>query len=109
MVPPYFHNFCFEQLGVDTVLSKVFFTNTNTIKLHLLYGYSFTPKLDFVIKKNGQDILMVTMALNRDQFINSRFAKFKAEFPVERWEYKSAIRVGPPSKEQPPNHDDQAN
>lgn len=87
-VPPYFYNFAFEVLNVEIIRAEVFYTNVNTIKLHLSHGYHFDPSRDEVIQKGKHEILVVGMNLDRSTFSCSRFASIKADFPVQNWKAK---------------------
>lgn len=86
MVPPYFYNFAFDVLGVETITADVFYNNLNVIKLHLMHGYHFVPAQDHVIKKGKHEILMVRMALEQKTFKSSRFCRYKADFPLTQWQ-----------------------
>ena len=85
MVPSYFYNFAFEFLHVHRILADVFYNNTGVIELHLKQGYSFNVKRDHVIKKNGKNILIVCMSLEKNVFLASKFAKLKKNLPINRW------------------------
>ena len=84
-VPPYFYNFCFDILNVDVVCAEIFYKNTNLIQLHLKQGYQFDPSNNFVIQKNGEDILMISMKLLKEKFKTSKFSSFKQNFPIKKW------------------------
>lgn len=85
MIPPYFYNFAFDYLGVETIKAEVFFDNLSIIKLHLAQGYIFEPSRDHVITKNGKDILMVCMILEKNAFKSSRLSRLKTKFPLAKW------------------------
>jgi len=85
MVPPYFYNFCFKQLAINTLTAQVFYNNTSTIKLHLLHGYRFAPEGDYVLTKNKKQILMVNLVLDKTAFLSSSFAKYATRFPHNHW------------------------
>lgn len=84
-VPLYFYNFAFNILGITEIQVKIFFDNINTIKLHLLHGYKFTPCRDRVIIKNSKDVLLVGMTLTKDAFMLKKKTKYIAEFPMLNW------------------------
>jgi len=84
-VPPYFYNFVFGKLGVQEVLSEVFYNNLNVIGLHRLHGYKFCPSADRVIVKNGKEVLLVAMSLRREAWNGKRYRKCQADFPVREW------------------------
>jgi len=84
-VPPFLYNFCFKSLGVKQICAEVFFNNVSMVKLCLMHGYFFTPAGDRVITKNGKDILLISMKLEKDDFLKSKFYRFSADFPTERW------------------------
>lgn len=86
LVPPYFYNFAFDILGVEKVLAEVFYNSTSVIELHLKQGYSFDTKRDHVIQKNGRDILMVCMSLDKDVFKASWLARLRQDLPTAGWE-----------------------
>lgn len=85
MIPPYFYNFAFDKLGVDSVLAEVFYNNTSVIDLHLKQGYVFDPSRDHVIEKNGRFILMVCMCLSRNEFKASKLSRLKQDLPIFHW------------------------
>jgi UDP-4-amino-4,6-dideoxy-N-acetyl-beta-L-altrosamine N-acetyltransferase len=86
IVPLYFYNFAFDVLGVDRVFAEVFYNNTGVIELHLNQGYCFDTERDYVIKKNGKDILMVCMFLDRRVFKDSKLSRLKQDLPIDRWQ-----------------------
>lgn len=85
MVPPLFYNFCFNTLGIKLLSADVFYSNTSTIKLHLLHGYQFAPEGDHVVIKNNKPMLMVHLALHKNEFLAGRYAKHTGEFPMDKW------------------------
>lgn len=85
LVPPYFYNFAFDKLGVETVLAEVFYNNTSVIDLHLKQGYVFDPKRDYVIEKNGRSILMVCMSLCKNNFKASKLSRLRQDLPISNW------------------------
>ncbi len=87
-IPPYFYNFLFNKLNINHINVEFFYNNTNVIGLHLLHGYKFSPSNDRVIVKNGKDILLVSMMLDKDNWNSKRFAKNIANFPVDKWRSK---------------------
>ena len=91
MIPPHFYNFCFNKLGVETITAEVFFSNINTIKLHLLHGYRFTPRKDHIIKKGGVDILMVCLELKKSIFHKSKYSRSKGDFPIAKWKFRELV------------------
>lgn len=86
-VPPYFYNFCFNLIGIETIYAVVHYDCTPVIKLHLYHGYNFIPQKDIVIEKNGGKILIICMSLQYQTFANSKFSNFIAKFPTDRWKY----------------------
>ena len=87
-IPPYFYNFLFNTLSVIRINVEVFYNNVNVIGLHLLHGYKFTPNKDRVITKNGRDILLVAMTLEKNNFNFKRYGKNNAIFPSSKWKLK---------------------
>ncbi len=85
LVLPYFYNFAFDTLGVDTVFAEVFYNNTSIIDLHLKQGYSFDVERDHVIEKNGKLILMVCMTLDKRVFKESKLSRLKQNLPTKNW------------------------
>ena len=84
-VPPYLYNFCFKSLGVNQIYSEAFSDNSDVLKLHNMHGYIFTPENNRIINKNGKNILLISMKLNKETFIKSKFSRAKANFPVKLW------------------------
>lgn len=93
LVPPFFYNFVFDALGVECVKANVFYNNLETIQLHLNQGYTFAPTGNYVITKNGEEILVVHLELRKEMFEKSRYKKFKAHFPLEKWQHKDQIKA----------------
>ena len=92
IIPPYFYNFLFENFGIEKITAEVFYTNVDVIKLHIMHGYKFNPKLDHVIEKNGCDELIISLYLARESFENSKFSSLRASFPVDSWlEYNNIL------------------
>jgi UDP-4-amino-4,6-dideoxy-N-acetyl-beta-L-altrosamine N-acetyltransferase len=91
LVPPYFYNFAFNVLGVETVNADVFYNNVDIIRLHLAQGYRFDTNRDHVIKKNGKDVLMVCMNLDKIEFKASKFSRLKTNLPIDRWSYRGEV------------------
>ena len=87
-IPPYFHNFLFNSLSVNRIDVEIFYNNVNVIGLHLLHGYKFTPDKDRVITKNGKDILLVAMTLEKNNWNFKRYGKNIAIFPSSKWKSK---------------------
>lgn len=86
MVPPYFYHFCFNHLAVNSVSAQVFYSNTNTIKLHLLHGYCFAPEGDHVVMKNNKQMLMVNLVLQKEAYLQSKYAKYACDVPLKKWQ-----------------------
>ena len=84
-IPPYLYNFCFKSLGVNQICVEIFSENINVLKLHSEHGYFLTPENNRVINKNGKDILLISMKLNKEDFIKSKFSRAKANFPTKHW------------------------
>ena len=84
-IPPYLYNFCFKSLGVNHIHSEAFSDNSNVLKLNSIHGYIFTPENNRVLNKNGKDILLISMKLNKEDFIKSKFSRAKANFPMVHW------------------------
>lgn len=84
-IPPYFYNFLFNTLAVSRINVEVFYNNVNVIGLHLLHGYRFIPANDRVIIRNGKDVLLVAMALEKNNWNFNRYGKCFASFPVSKW------------------------
>ena len=68
LVPPFFYNFCFTELGIKQINAEMLYFNTSVIELHRLHGYDFTPKRDRVIINNGKKLLLVSMSLQKAHF-----------------------------------------
>ena len=85
LVAPYFYNFAFDVLRVEKVLGRVWYNNTRTIDFHLKQGSRFDPKRDFVITKNGKDILFVCLSLDQNDFKVSKLSRLKGDFPLTKW------------------------
>ena len=86
LVAPYFYNFAFDVLGVKKVLLRVWYNNTRVIDFHLKQGARFDPKRDFIIKKNGREILCVCLTLKKKIFKASKLSALKQELPIRKWE-----------------------
>ncbi len=91
---PYFYNWAFDVLKVGKILAEVFFNNTNMILFHQLYGNKFTPQHDRVIVKNGKDVLIVTMELEKDLWDTKKYKKFIADFPIDGWGKRPMMEKG---------------
>lgn len=87
-IPPYFYNFLFGELSIETINVEVFYNNKNVIELHLLHGYKFAPERDRVILKNDKKILLVNMTLNKEHWNFKKFSRNLATFPIARWQAK---------------------
>ena len=85
LVPPPFYNFCFGKLGIERLDAEVLYFNTEVIDLHRLHGYRFTPQRDRILTKGPKKMLLVSMSLDRNTFLEGRFARFQAEFPTRLW------------------------
>ena len=92
-IPPYFYNFLFYSLSVNRIDVEVFYNNINVIGLHLLHGYKFTPDKDRVITKNGKDILLVAMTLEKSNWNFKRYGKNIAIFPSSKWKSKPKFLI----------------
>jgi RimJ/RimL family protein N-acetyltransferase len=92
-IPPYFYNFLFNTLRVNRINVEVFYSNINVIGLHLLHGYKFTPDNDRVIAKNGKDILLVAMRLEKSNWNSKRYGKNLALFPISKWNLKPIFLI----------------
>lgn len=84
-IPPYFYNFLFYKLLVNKIQVEVFFNNVTVIGLHQLHGYIFTPSSDRVITKNGKEVLLVSMCLDKANWNTKRFRKFETVFSSVKW------------------------
>ena len=91
LVPPYFYDFAFRQLGLQRIDAEVFYNNTRVIDLHRLHGYRFVPEKDRVIEKNGKEILLIALELHAETFLGSRFARYRGAFPVTHWAKAPAL------------------
>lgn len=91
MIPPYFYNFAFGTLCVDRVNADVIYNNVKTIQLHLRQGYSFDPTRDYTIEKDGKELLMVCLSLQKKVFLESKFSRLKTVFPIDKWDHKAAL------------------
>jgi hypothetical protein len=76
----------FEKLRIEKIHIEVFYNNLNVIRLHLFYGYKFDPAGDRVIQKNGKDVLLVAMSLEKGNWNTKRYARNKSDFPVCAWQ-----------------------
>lgn len=92
MLPPFFYNFAFRDLGVEQIKAEVFYNNLSAIQLHLMQGYEFDPSRDHVIEKNCEQILIVCLVLNKQTFLTSKYSRLKADLPTENWDYSDKIR-----------------
>lgn len=86
LIPAYFYNFAFGVLGVEKITAQVFYSNINVIKMHLAQGYRFVPQQDEVFEKNGEEILLIALQLDKAQFQASRLSKLKTDFPLQHWQ-----------------------
>lgn len=84
-IPPYFYNFAFNYLQVKKIFAEVFQENTKAIKMHLAQGYTFEQDKNYSFNKNGAEILLVHMALQKENFQSTKFAKFKNTMPLKHW------------------------
>lgn len=89
-VPPFFYNFLFQDLGLASINARVWVENTAVIRLHRLHGYRLRPTQDNVIRKNGQDRLLIAMELRQETYDFDRFGRFQADFPTSRWAARPA-------------------
>ena len=85
-VPLYLYSFVFRGLNLTSILAEVLYYNVDVVQMHLQHGYIFCPRMDHVIDKRGENVLVIGMALNRDRFINSRYDRFNVNLPWEQWE-----------------------
>jgi RimJ/RimL family protein N-acetyltransferase len=85
LVPPFFYHFCFSELGIERIEAEMFFFNSKVINLHQLHGYDFTPEKDRVLRRDGKEILLISMSLEKHRFQASKFARFSAKFPTKKW------------------------
>jgi RimJ/RimL family protein N-acetyltransferase len=90
-VPPYFYNFAFDVLGVETIEAEVFYNNLDVIQLHLAQGYQFEPHRDHVIQKNKKDILIVCMTLDKTAFKASKLSRLRTDLPIDKWTHKDEV------------------
>ena len=86
LVAPLFYNFAFNVLGVEKVFSRVWYNNPRIIDFHIKQGSRFDPRRDFVITKNGKEILFVCLSLDHNDFKSSKFSNLKQDLPITRWE-----------------------
>jgi len=84
-VPPYFHRWAFQSLGVNEIKVECFYNNLSVIRLALLHGYNFNPSEDRVLRKHGSEVLLVATSLTRNNWELHRRGNSSAAFPVSRW------------------------
>lgn len=84
-IPPYLYNFVFNNLDVEKISIHVFANNKNVIDLHKMHGYTLCPELNSSIQKNGQEIILVAMELNKLSWSKSKFIRFHFDFPTTLW------------------------
>lgn len=84
-VPLYLYSFVFHKLNLKTVVAEVLYYNIDVIRMHLQHGYTFSPRMDHVIEKRGNSVLVVGMELSKSQFTNSRYNKFIIDLPSKHW------------------------
>ncbi len=89
MIPPFFYNYVFDELGIEKIKAWVFFDNLKIIQMHLMNGYEFEPAEDHTVMKDGKSILILCLVLNKDKFRISKYQKFKSKFPVTKWKRTS--------------------
>ena len=91
LIPPHFHVFAFDELGVESIRSEVLYTNPKTVQLYLSYGYQFEPKRDEVVIKDDQEMLVIALRLEKAVFLRNRPSQKTADFPVTQWDHKDQI------------------
>lgn len=89
LVAPFFYRFCFSELGIERIDAEMLYYNTKVIDLHQLHGYDFAPERDRIVKKQGKGVLLIAMSLERYRFEDSKFARFTAKFPTQKWNAKN--------------------
>lgn len=85
LVPPFFYRFCFTELGIERIDAQMLHFNSSVIELHRLHGYQFTPERDHTINKNGTELLLISMSLQKSDFEAGKFFRFRANFPTSLW------------------------
>ena len=85
-VPLYLYSYIFHSIKLEKVVAEVLYYNTEVIKLHLKHAYIFRPEKDYVIQKRKQQVLVISMELDKKDFVDSRYDKLSVELPVKHWE-----------------------
>ncbi len=85
IVPPCLYKFVFNVLGVESIKAAIFSENVKVIQLHNLQGYEFERSRDYVIHKNGCDIQMVCMSLDKQTFMRKGYSRLDVELPIKKW------------------------
>ena len=94
IVPSCLYKFAFSVLGVESVKAAIIHDNTRVIQLHTIQGYKFEPSRDFLIHKNGVDIRMVCMSLEKQTFQEKGFDRLNVEFPTTKWKVARELAAG---------------
>lgn len=92
-IPPFFYNFAFDVLGVERIKVTVFNDNHSTLRLHLRQGYMPNPAENHIIQKNGKEILVMSVQLEKETFKKSKYRNFMAHFPIEKWQHKNLVQI----------------
>lgn len=85
-VPAHIYNWLFGRLGFENVAAEVLEKNVAILRMHGIYGFTRTPESDCVIERDATRENLVSMRLAKETWQSqTRFASFKASFPIEAW------------------------
>lgn len=85
LVPPHFYNWAFGPLGLQGLHAEVLERNAAVIELHRLHGYQRDPQRDRCIVKQGQELALLALRLDRERWNATRYRRLVADFPTAAW------------------------
>jgi RimJ/RimL family protein N-acetyltransferase len=86
-VLPFLYNWLFLIVGIQKVVTEVFYNNIKAIDLYLGCGHKFMPVQDRVINKNGREILLIALSLALQDWDTERHKGSITPFPTSHWRY----------------------
>ena len=94
IVPPCLYKFAFDVLGVESVKAAIIYSNVKVIQLHTIQGYKFEPSKDYLVNKNGTEMLMVCMSLEKKIFLAKGFNQLDVKLPITKWTVAKELMAG---------------
>jgi UDP-4-amino-4,6-dideoxy-N-acetyl-beta-L-altrosamine N-acetyltransferase len=81
IIPPFFYNYIFFELGFSKIWGKVFFDNVNVRKIHSLHGFKELEILKDNVSRDGayHDVVSIELS-SKDWFSLTKFHKYRANF-----------------------------